>query len=272
MKKNILFVATIFIATSTFAQDGLTSKKGEAYIPETGDWALGFNSAPLLDYVGNLFNGTENNSIGTVFQTNDLSVTGKYFVDKSTAYRGRFRIRFGSINQDINIDTSITPPTPSYITNELSTSRFDLVLGAGFEKRKGNTRIQGYFGGEALISFSSSSSETDFALDLNAANPGIRVLEMTNPSIFTIGVRAFIGVEYFIFPKVSVGAEYGWGLGFTSLGERKEEIEWFDGTSAQTATVITSGSESGFTIDNDNRDNGTEGMGNSGQISMFFHF
>ena len=57
MKKRVLLVASIFAATFTFAQDGaeLTSKKGETILPEAGDYAIGFNAAPFLNYAGNLF-------------------------------------------------------------------------------------------------------------------------------------------------------------------------------------------------------------------------
>ncbi|MCB0380481.1 MAG: hypothetical protein KDD24_04440 [Flavobacteriales bacterium] len=64
MKKRLLFVAAIFAATATFAQDGLTSKKGEAYLPEAGDWAIGIDANPFLNYAGNLFNGNTGNGIG----------------------------------------------------------------------------------------------------------------------------------------------------------------------------------------------------------------
>lgn len=271
MKKKVLFVASIFLATATFAQDGLTSKKGEAFLPEAGDWALGFDAAPLLNYGGNLFNGTQNNSINAAFQTNDLSITGKYFVDESTAYRGRLRIGFGSTSQETNTDTSTTPE-PAYFTDDFSTSRLDIVLGGGIEKRKGNTRIQGYYGGEALIAFSSSSSENDFAISIEDIGPGvIRTTDISNGSSFTFGVRAFIGVEYFIAPKVSIGAEYGWGLGFTSTGESEEDFEWFDAVDgAQSATRITNGSSSSFSLDTDN--NGSGITGGTGQINVLFHF
>ena len=32
MKKKVLFVAALFVGATTFAQDGLTSKKGEAFL------------------------------------------------------------------------------------------------------------------------------------------------------------------------------------------------------------------------------------------------
>ena len=59
MKRKVLFVASLFLATATFAQDGLTSKKGEAYLPEAGDWSIGFDAGALTSYAGNMFNGTD---------------------------------------------------------------------------------------------------------------------------------------------------------------------------------------------------------------------
>ena len=40
---------------------------------------------------------------------------------------------------------------------------------------------------------------------------------MKDPSSFGVILRAFIGAEYFIAPKISITAEYGWGFGFTSI-------------------------------------------------------
>jgi hypothetical protein len=48
MKKSILAVAVLLGASATFAQD-LTSKKGENYLPEAGDWAISIDGTiPLL--------------------------------------------------------------------------------------------------------------------------------------------------------------------------------------------------------------------------------
>ena len=275
MKRKVLFVASLFLATATFAQDGLTSKKGEAYLQEAGDWSIGFDAAPFIDYFGNLANGSSGNSMNAAWQSNDASIMGKYFKDENTAYRGKLRIGFGSTSTDNNTDTSTTL-TPSFVTDEFSTSNFNIVLGGGIEKRKGNTRIQGYYGGEILISFGSSSTEWDYAVPLSNTNPGSRILE-TSESSFGFGLRGFIGVEWFIAPKVSLGAEYGWGLGFQSVSEVETDFEAWDpsansgaGAIVTGTSVSATGDQSSFQLDTDN--NGAGIFGGSGQINLIFHF
>ena len=56
MKKTALALALAFGISGAFAQD-LTSKKGEPYLPEAGDWSIGIDANPLLNYMGNLFSG-----------------------------------------------------------------------------------------------------------------------------------------------------------------------------------------------------------------------
>ena len=52
---GLIFVGTNF--SSAWGQD-LTSKKGETMLPEEGDYAVGFDADPFLEYVGNFLNGT----------------------------------------------------------------------------------------------------------------------------------------------------------------------------------------------------------------------
>jgi hypothetical protein len=123
------------------------------------------------------------------------------------------------------------------------------VVGGGLEKRRGHGRLQGFYGGEALFSFEGRSAryyEYGNALTQNTDvfNPDVdpndgtyttnwgdnirngnlqdqvmssgRLLESKTGTTFGFGVRAFIGAEYFIFPKISLGGEFGWGLGLSS--------------------------------------------------------
>jgi hypothetical protein len=42
-----------------------------------------------------------------------------------------------------------------------------------------------------------------------------RITVSKDPTRIGFGLRTFFGVEYFIAPKLSIGGEFGWGLGFT---------------------------------------------------------
>lgn len=282
MKKRLLFVAAIFAATATFAQDGLTSKKGEAYLPEAGDWAIGFDANPFLNYAGNLFNGNTSNGIGsgaTWFAPN-MAIYGKMFKDEKTAYRAMVRLGFGSTSTGTVVDLYTTPSavTTTEYTNEVKTSYNNIVLGGGIEKRRGNTRIQGVYGAQLLIGFGGGSTENTYGLALGDssvnANPslsGTRITKQTAGSTFMLGINGFLGVEWFFAPKVSLGAEYGWGLSMTSTGESEtvtEEWAVTPGSAAGTNPSLQTKTSKGGKSSTFGLDNSISGA----RISLNFHF
>ena len=321
MKKRLLFVAAIFAATATFAQDGLTSKKGEAYLPEAGDWAIGIDANPLFNYVGNLANGNISNSFGGANWFGGVpegTIYGKYFKDEKTAYRAMVRIGFGSTKTSNVVELyadslAAYNTTKTEFTNETKDAGRQITLGFGLEKRRGNTRIQGVYGAQLVIGFGGSSTTNTYGMALSANNitnnptdiygytyettttttpspiPGFppttttttdttlnnpRVLKEDHGSTFMIGLQGFIGVEWFFAPKVSLGAEYTWGLSMISQGASKTDTEeWgITGAEANLATppashLITKttngGKTSSFGIDT-----GLSGA----KISLNFHF
>ncbi len=61
MKKHLLFSAAMVAAMTASAQTGeITSNRGENWLSQSGDWGITFDANPLLDYAGNLFNGSSN--------------------------------------------------------------------------------------------------------------------------------------------------------------------------------------------------------------------
>ena len=80
--------------------------------------------------------------------------------------------------------------------------------------------------------------------------------------------------EIFILPKISIGAEFGWGLGITTSPRGSVESENWGiepGNSAsdpyqynETNEGNSSGRSSGFSVDN--------GIGGSAAITATFHF
>jgi len=258
MKKKLFTILAVAAFGFANAQD-LTSKKGETILPESGDWALGIDASPFLQYFGNFFGKTAVNA-SPAFDftvTAPMAIYGKYFVDAETAYRGRVRIGFGS--------TSLTSGASAADSAVVKTSGSNIVLGGGIEKRKGSTRLQGFYGGEAMIMLGSGKVTNEYETPVSATNPvATRNTEVKNGGTFGFGLRGFVGAEYFVLPKLSVGGEFGWGLALNTNGEGETSTEGWD---APNTTVITNtiktAKASNFSLDTDNL---------SGSLNVIFHF
>jgi hypothetical protein len=219
MKKIILTVAAVFALSFANAQD-LKSKKGENYLPEAGDWAISFNADGLFNYVGNAFNHTANTAPSVSAQESGTFV-GKKFTSATEAYRVM-------ANFAVNSGTSAT---------DVKNSGFALKAGLGKEWRRGKTRLQGFYGADLYLSFSNNKVVTPY----NAGLPSAYETTATNSS-FGIGAQGFLGAEYFLFPKISIGAQYTYGLTIAN-GSVKN-------SSTQPGTIDTESKTSGFNLGN----------------------
>lgn len=284
MKKSVLLLAMAFGATATFAQD-LVSKKGETILPEANDWAIVLDGTPFVQFIGNSFNGATSNTLfGNYPDTNpSFAIVAKMFKDAQTAYRAKLRIGMGSTTNKalVNDVTSTTTP-PAQVEDVFKTSGTNILLGGGLEMRRGNTRLQGMYGGEALIWFGGGSASYDpgnalsstYTAHTNGVGGSAGLLESKSGSIFGLGVRGFVGAEYFIFSKIAIGVEYGWGIGFQSMGEGEATVETWNGTAAEKTTTKTAGSST-FAIDTDINGRGNTPYGSagpSGSLNVTLHF
>jgi len=233
MKKKGLLIAALFTAGLSFAQDGLTSKKGVPILPEAGDWSIGFDASSLLNYGGGLLNGSTGASLGNLDLMNN-TISAKKFVDANKAYRAMANIGFGSNTSFADGDST-----------EIKTSGFDFAVGGGIETRRGKGRLQGVYGPMAMIAIGSSSTTSTTGSNTIEVKPGMSL---------GLTVGAFAGVEYFFAPKISLGAEVSWGVNFTSVGESETTVTGSD-------TVKREGTSS-FNI----------GTTPNSMISLNFHF
>lgn len=316
MKKSIALVAMAFGVTSAFAQD-LTSKKGEPILPEAGDYAIAIDATPFFSYAKSFIGaGVGSAAPNWNWATNNMTIWGKMFKDANTAYRAGIRLGFGSQTSramvtdllDAQTNTVVTfPDQNKMVENKMKQSQTNVGITAGIEKRRGKTRLQGVYGAEVGISFSSSKSKYTYGnalaatnaasttVNVNAAdnfgtgnytagNPGIqglvggaRATEMKSGANVGIGVRAFVGAEYFLFPKISIGGEFGWGLGFNMQGKTKTTWEGNGmsnaaGSTLQTgSTTIEGAKSSSFGIDTDNM-TGVFGNMPMGSLRLALHF
>ena len=271
MKKLLLSFALATAVVAVNAQD-MTSKRGVPILPEADEWALGIDATPFLEYAGNLFTDTQNDGPSFDFTRNN-TLWFKKVRDEGFHYRGLLRIGFGSNTTQNNV--RLDPDTmtiPVYVNDERKTSSMNITIGAGFEKRRGKGRLQGYYGPELSVSFGSSSTEFTYGNTFSADNEtptittnfdigndpgtasGSRTTEINDGSTFGIGLRGFVGLEYFFAPKLSIGGEFGWGLMLSSTGEGETITETWDPFNDRliVRTNPNPGKESSFGIDTDN--------------------
>jgi len=283
MKKSVLALAMAFGVTTAFAQD-LTSKKGEPILPEAGDWSIGVNASPFLDYAHNFIGTGSSTSSMWSSLTSPLTITGKMMSDEKTAYRGSIQLGTASTKQSaFVVDDASTATPPAKKEDTYKNGGPSVWLAGGMEMRRGKTRLQGYYGGEVGIGFSGNKetytygnafSATNFAPTStnwgSNINGGQRTLTNKSGSTVAFGLRGFIGVEYFFMAKMSLGGEFGWGLGFSSTGEGETVVEQLNtaGTGGEQITNKT-GKSSSFSLGADDQNSV---FGPSGDLRLNFYF
>jgi len=301
MKRIGLLLTACTIAMVSFAQDMTTmaekpvlkSKRGLVILPEAGDIALGFDAVPVLNFALNAVNilnntGQEAAHPGYVGGF-DQVIVGKYFLSDNTAARVRFGVNTLKLSAKVFGDNPLTPNAvvPENILLETNSLSFnDFFISGGLEFRRGHNRLQGYYGGEILIGVGSQKISNKYEIEYNrtAVDSGFiavgsnRLLSSSSGTSFTFGLRGFAGVEYFILPKISIGAEFGWGLGLVTSGRGKTSTEFWgiepgSGNQNPDQYVIETsgnirGSEFGFQVDNGS----SRLLGGSAALSVYFHF
>jgi hypothetical protein len=206
-----------------------------------------------------------------------MTLVGKLVKDENTAYRAKLALNFGSntVTANPNLPGFDSLTTPS----EVKISTMDVVIGAGIQKWRGKGRVRGYYGAEAMIGFGGGTDvEHTFLKALTTQDIGAtQVSEVNGGSVFGIGLNGFLGVEYFFGPKMSLSAEYTWGLAISSTGEDEtttSTVEAPSGTGVITTKTTKGGKESDFAVGVGNTitPNVNNSSFGSGSIVLSFYF
>jgi hypothetical protein len=83
------------------------------------------------------------------------------------------------------------------------------------------------------------------------APSGLRITQNKAGATFGLGIRGFIGAEYFIFPKIAVGGEFGWGLVVANIGDGSVTKESLDANGKEQLVTQKSGGAKYVGLDND---------------------
>lgn len=261
MKKLIAlsFAVVAFAASAqdTVSTEGLKqnfdkfkSKRGVVIFPEKGEWSLGISANPILQYVGNALSGATATNFAPSLQSpgfaNNLSggqgnsIFVKYMKSESVAYRARVAFNVTSRktgNPVVLSNTGTQGIAPSYGEDAIVTGQTSVMLGLGIEKRRGKDRVKGIYGAEGLVGFSTSKTNYSYAEPLTQAANSPRVQSQFSGNSIFVGVRGFLGVEYFFAPKISIGGEVGYTAGVSLTGRGNQTNLYLD-PSSTTAPVV----------------------------------
>ena len=194
MKKFMSLVLMLSMFSALIAQETqvLTSKNGFPVLPEKGDIAIGINAASLLSMFKDGSGGPSFDFIA------DNTLMMKYFLSDNSAVRLVFRL--GTASLKVGDDN---------FNNYVTSSETNIHLGGGYERRLGTGRVQGFFGGEGAIIY---TAEKVIDSDANV---------MDDIGGFGFGLGVFVGAEYFIAPKLSLGGQFSWGAEFVSAVDKE---------------------------------------------------
>lgn len=286
MKKLLLILSVVYTGFS-FAQD-LTSKNGEPILPQAKDWSIGLDATRLIKNA--TFDFVSGSQAITAKYFKDPKTAYRLAVRL-----GANSWTTKSMVPDRAAGTSSVIAYPAAtVMKENVWRRSATAVGVtvGIEKRRGVTRLQGIYGAEAGLYISSSKDKFTYANKLNAtASPQIvvdtrndamsspvfgsannidtvpaiqgvqgpaRITERKNGVAFSFGARAFVGAEYFVLPKMSIGGEFGWGFGFSTTGRSETKLESIGQSNVQgstgasvKSTTIDGGASNRIGIDTD---------------------
>ena len=298
MKKIIGISIAILSCNLSFSQGNpqIQNKKEVDIMPVQGEFALGINAAPFLRYIGDIFGRTSSNTSiqGNKFVPNYFSsntIFGKYMITNDNAIRVNFRIaNFKDVNNyDVYNDAFNSPDSLVIDTRTSNSSVFN--IGAGYEFRRGTTRLRGIYGGEVIYNRVKSKTSYDYGnafaasnqtptsiynangsfLGGNGQNVAERRTSVNNGAGNGFGLRAFAGVEYYIAPKICIGTEFGWAANYMYFKQSSTVTQYFDPTA--TAADGSIGSVmSRETIDSGSRELDLDTDNFNGSLYLMFYF
>lgn len=273
------------------------------YTPKTGNYAISVSAVPMTQYIGQFFNGAAANNLdefgGQTYIGGDvktapfrkiaplMSISGKYFLDKETA----LRVNLGLIYQRTYRQTysrddaafALNPFSKQKVIDTRLNSNTGMSLMAGLEKRVGKERLQGVYGAGLLFAMNNVYNKYTYGNAITEINQspslsnGGNVAAMSGFSSNRLlkdynlgasmhaGIVTFVGVEYFIIPKMSIGGE----VNFTALASfdqaQYQDLEGFSTVdiARREWTELVSPSSNQITV-------GTGNIG--GNVTLNFYF
>lgn len=304
-KFSLLFILFFYCNSDFFAQD-LTNKEGVPILPAAKDWALGLDATRLIKNADFNFVSSTQALTGKYFLTAHTAYRFSLRLGLNNWTSKEMTL------DRVAASSSVVAYPAADKMKENVWKRNSNVIGISFgiEKRRGASRLQGIYGVEGNIFVSTLTDKFTYGNELSVSNtapvvvdsqgdamnspyfgyannidsvPAIqgvigsaRILKRTNGLAISVGARAFVGAEFFVLPKLSIGGEFGYALSFSTTGRSVTEMESIGQSNVPGSTgidvrqtTIDGGTNNHFGFDSDNA-NSIGGLSASLRINLYF--
>ncbi len=229
MKKIFILILLISfpkIFSQETEQQQVVTKSGKEILPKAGDIALGVDALPYLNYLGNIFNNTTNNTLALGSNT----LYFKYYLSDNSAVRICLNINSNKIINKYYVQDDAArmadPLSRAVLIDKKVTSNNGYGIALGYLMSRGYDRVRGFYGIQAGYNYNRGTLEYQYGNSMTPENPtpstawgrqATRILEKDNGIVQTIGGGIVVGVEYYFLPKICIGGEvtlqyqYSWG-------------------------------------------------------------
>jgi len=235
MKKILTVIALTIFGFGAIAQDSLlVSKSGSEILPKKGDIGVGISADPFFQYVGNMFNGNTNNSLNL----NDNTLYFRYFIKDDAAVRVALRINSSKDLQNYYViddaAKALDPLSLKEVEDRRTSTNNSYELRIGYQQFRGYKRLRGFYGADLGFAYYKSKEKYEYGNTMSELNPSPttnwgslsdRTLENNYGAVKRISLGIFTGAEYYIMPKICLGAEFGLHYGMTWEGQSSRNGE-----------------------------------------------
>ena len=226
-------------------------------LPQAGDLALGLDASPILDYFGNMFNNSVNNSTSAFLRSSSPILYMRYHLSDKLALRARLQWRGNKQSSSFQVADQEAlardPMSEAKVQDRRVIRNNAWMFGTGVQYFRGYGRLRGFVGCDLDYKVGrdveryyygnkmTSDNKTPLTSDWSggSSNKSERLLVKSAGWAHNIGVGAFVGVEYYFLPKMCIGVESGARMNATLRGKGKEQSERFVGNTYHNDWVKT---------------------------------
>lgn len=284
MKKilSVILAAMLIVPAFAIDQEKINEKAKHDYtewLPAAGDWHVGFSLDPIATFVGNLANGKTANTLGDLageaLVNNMVSIMGGYMITDQLGVQANIGLNLNRSNSHVYVTDDLAkmldPVSRSKVEDIEHYSANTGSISLGVDYRVGKRAVQGVFGGGLVYAFSKEQKTYKYGNAITEANqkptidgsytvydsyiPDARPLKNFNyDGTHTLGAYASLGVEWFVAPKISLGANVNLYLLYRWSPNRYVTYEGWNNLTMQVEEVtdLTLPVSSGFSFGTDN--------------------